>query len=66
MNVLSITTSKPAPQYVGIFIVVAGVYTSNAMIVSWPGEFLSILAPTGRSPIIHCLQVKMCQHKQSE
>ncbi|KAF8577535.1 MFS general substrate transporter [Ramaria rubella] len=39
--IILITTSKAGPQYFGTFVTVSGVYTANAMILSWPGENVS-------------------------
>ncbi|KAG6854666.1 hypothetical protein C0991_003314 [Blastosporella zonata] len=39
--VILITTSTPGAQYVGVHFAAAGVYTGNALLLSWPGENVS-------------------------
>jgi len=33
-----LTANKPGAQYVGVHLATAGVYTGNALVLSWPGE----------------------------
>ncbi|KAE9395083.1 MFS general substrate transporter [Gymnopus androsaceus JB14] len=33
-----LTATKPGAQYVGVHLAAAGIYTGNALVLSWPGE----------------------------
>ncbi|KDQ62291.1 hypothetical protein JAAARDRAFT_454866 [Jaapia argillacea MUCL 33604] len=39
--IVLITTKSPGPQYVGVHLAAAGVYTGNALLLSWPSENIS-------------------------
>ncbi|KAJ7600587.1 major facilitator superfamily domain-containing protein [Mycena floridula] len=39
--IILIATKTPAAQYVGVHLAAAGVYTGNALLLSWPGENVS-------------------------
>jgi len=39
--IILITTKTPGAQYVGVHFASAGVYTGNALLLSWPGENVS-------------------------
>ncbi|KIJ40996.1 hypothetical protein M422DRAFT_229806 [Sphaerobolus stellatus SS14] len=54
--IILITTHTAGAQYVGTFITVAGVYTANAMILSWPSENVS--AQTKRAVVL-ALQISL-------
>ncbi|GJJ14090.1 hypothetical protein Clacol_008347 [Clathrus columnatus] len=53
---LSITTPTAGSQYFGTFVIVGGVYTANAMLLSWPGENVS--AQTKRAVVL-ALQITL-------
>jgi len=36
--IVLLTATKPGAQYVGVHLAAAGVYTGNALVLSWPGE----------------------------
>ncbi|KAJ3722074.1 major facilitator superfamily domain-containing protein [Lentinula guzmanii] len=36
--IVLLTASKPGAQYVGVHLAAAGIYTGNALLLSWPGE----------------------------
>ncbi|KAJ3715356.1 hypothetical protein C8R42DRAFT_725714 [Lentinula raphanica] len=36
--IVLLTAPKPGAQYVGVHLAAAGVYTGNALLLSWPGE----------------------------
>ncbi|TFK24972.1 MFS general substrate transporter [Coprinopsis marcescibilis] len=39
--IILLTTKTPGAQYVGVHFAAAGVYTGNALLLSWPGENVS-------------------------
>lgn len=36
--IVLLTATKPGAQYVGVHLAATGVYTGNALVLSWPGE----------------------------
>jgi len=36
--IILLTATKPGAQYVGVHLAAAGIYTGNALLLSWPGE----------------------------
>ncbi|PPQ65394.1 hypothetical protein CVT26_000019 [Gymnopilus dilepis] len=39
--IILISTGKAGPQYLGVHLAAAGIYTGNALLLSWPGENVS-------------------------
>lgn len=39
--IIMISTVQPAASYVGLFLVIAGIYSANALVLSWPSENIS-------------------------
>jgi hypothetical protein len=39
--IIMISTVQPAASYVGLFLIIAGIYSANALVLSWPSENIS-------------------------